>query len=166
MLSFAPFGLYPLAPLLLVPLLYAFIRSKPRRACHLGFAFGAGLFLAGTYWLYISVHVFGQAPLILAIFLMLALVFIMALYYGAIGWLIARFATRGLWRFVLIAPTVWVFSEWLRGWFLSGFPWMTLGYGQIDSPLAGFAPLTGIYGLSLLVSSQFERYSRRTSLDR
>lgn len=151
MLSFAPFGLYPLAPLLLIPLLYACIRSKPRRASQLGFAFGAGLFLAGTYWLYISVHVFGQAPLLLAIFLMLALVFIMALYYGAVGWLLARFASGGLWQFVLIAPAVWVFSEWLRGWFLSGFPWMTLGYGQIDSPLAGLAPLIGVYGLSLMV---------------
>lgn len=151
MLSFAPFGLYPLAPLLLMPLLFAFIRSEPRRASQLGFAFGAGLFLAGTYWLYISIHVFGEAPLVLAIFLMLALVFIMALYYGATGWLIARLNTGNLWHFVLVAPATWVFSEWLRGWFLTGFPWMTLGYGQIDSPLTGFAPLLGIYGLSLLV---------------
>jgi len=151
MLAFAPFGFYPLAPILLVPLLYAFKESNPRQASRHGFAFGAGLFLAGTYWLYISIHVFGQAPLFVAIFLMLGLVFIMALYYGAIGWLIARLATGGLWQFVLISPTVWVLSEWLRGWFLSGFPWMTLGYGQIDSPLAGFAPLFGIYSVSLMV---------------
>ncbi len=151
MLSFAPFGFYPLAPLLLIPLLHVFRMSRPKQAFQLGFAFGAGLFLAGTYWLYVSIHVFGQAPLFLAIFLMLALVTIMALYYGAIGWAIARFATGSLPQFVLVAPAVWVFSEWLRGWFLSGFPWMTLGYGQIDSPLAGLAPLIGVYGLSLMV---------------
>ncbi len=150
MVSFAPFDLFPLAPLLVVPLLFAFTRSTPRQASQLGFSFGAGLFLTGTYWLYVSVHVFGQAPLVLAIFLMLGLVAIMALYYAAAGWLIARFADR-MWPFVLTAPAVWVFLEWLRGWFLSGFPWMTLGYSQIDSPLAGLAPVFGNYGVSLAV---------------
>jgi apolipoprotein N-acyltransferase len=151
MLSFAPIGFYPLAPLLIVPLLFAFIRSTPRRAAEMGFSFGAGLFLTGTYWLYVSVHVFGQAPLILAIVLMLGLVAIMALYYGAAGWLISRFSNEKLWRFVVVAPATWVILEWLRGWVLTGFPWMTLGYSQIDSPLAGFAPLSGIYGVSLLL---------------
>lgn len=151
MLSFAPFGLFLLAPLLVMPLLFAFVRSAPRQAFQLGFSFGAGLFLAGTYWLYVSVHVFGQAPLALAILLMLGLVAIMALYYGATGWLVARLSDGNLWNFVLIAPAVWVFLEWLRGWFLTGFPWMTLGYSQIDSPLSGFAPLLGNYGLSFLL---------------
>jgi len=151
MLSFAPFGIYPLAPVLTMPLLFAFLKSEPKQASQLGFSFGAGLFLAGTYWLYISIHVFGQAPLFLAIFLMLGLVFVMALYYGATGWLIARFGKGGMWQFILLVPAVWVFLEWLRGWILSGFPWMTLGYGQVDSPLAGYAPLFGIYSLSWMV---------------
>ena len=151
MLSFAPFGFYPLAPLLVLPLLYAFLKSEPRQASQIGFSFGAGLFLAGTYWLYVSIHVFGEAPLLLAVLLMIGLVIIMALYYGATGWLIARLGNGSLWRFVVIAPAIWVFLEWLRGWFLSGFPWMTLGYSQIDSPLAGFAPVIGNYGLSLVL---------------
>lgn len=151
MLSFAPFGLYPLAPVLVLPLLFAFVRSEPRQASQLGFSFGAGLFLAGTYWIYVSVHVYGQAPLLLAILLMLGLVVIMALYYGATGWVISRLGNGNMWQFILLAPAVWVFLEWVRGWFLTGFPWMTLGYSQIDSPLAGFAPLLGVYGLSLIV---------------
>ncbi len=79
-------------------------KSEPRQASQLGFAFGAGLFLAGTYWLYVSIHVFGQAPLVLAVLLMIGLVIIMALYYGATGWLIARLGNRTLWQFVVIAP--------------------------------------------------------------
>jgi apolipoprotein N-acyltransferase len=39
----------------------------------------------------------------------------------------------------------------LRGWLFSGFPWLSLGYSQIDSWLAGYAPLGGVYALSLLV---------------
>jgi apolipoprotein N-acyltransferase len=150
-LSFAPFGWFVLAPLLLVPLLYGFLHSTPKAAAAIGFWFGAGLFLAGTYWLYISIHVFGEAPLPVAIFLMLGLVVIMGLYYAAAGWLIARLCKgRALWL-LPVAPAVWVVIEWLRGWVVSGFPWLSLGYSQIDSPLAGFAPLLGVYGLSLFV---------------
>ena len=149
--SFAPFGWYLLAPFLLLPLLYGFLVSSPRTAAAYGFWFGAGLFLAGTYWFYISIHVFCQAPLILAIFLLLALVVIMGLYYAAAGWLTARLCDGKAMRLLLVAPSVWVAIEWLRGWFLSGFPWMSLGYGQIDSPLAGIAPVLGVYGLSLAV---------------
>ena len=151
MLSFAPFGWYLLAPVLLTPVFLAFLCSKPRHAAQLGFAFGAGLFLAGTYWLYVSIHVFGEAPLILAIFLMLCLVIIMAVYYAAAGWLIAWLSAGDVLRFLIVTPAVWVLLEWLRGWFLSGFPWMTTGYSQIDSPLSGIAPLMGIFGVSLML---------------
>jgi apolipoprotein N-acyltransferase len=151
MLSFAPLGWFVLAPVLLLPFLYSTFYAEPRLAARHGFWYGAGLFLAGTYWLYISIHVFGQAPLFVAIFLMLALVVIMGWYYAATAFLISKLAAGHAWRLLLAAPTAWVTVEWLRGWFLSGFPWMTLGYGQIDSPLAGLAPITGVYGVSLLL---------------
>ncbi|MBT6211710.1 MAG: apolipoprotein N-acyltransferase [Woeseia sp.] len=151
MLSFAPFGLYPLALILVIPLLLAFQRLAPRPAAWIGFWYGAGLFFGGTYWLYVSIHVFGQAPLILALSLMVALVLIMAVYYAAAGWLIARFRGDSKGGFALLAAGVWVLIEWLRGWFLTGFPWMTFGYSQIDSPLSGFAPIVGIYGVSFLL---------------
>jgi len=155
MLSFAPAGWYPLAALAVLPLLYAFYRCQPRIAARLGFAWGAGLFLAGTYWLYVSIHVFGEAPLFVAVFLMLGLVVIMALYYAAAGWLTAKLAGNDFTWFIPVAVATWVGLEWLRGWFLSGFPWMTLGYTQIDSPLAGYAPLAGVFGVSaaLMIST-------------
>ena len=150
-LSFAPAGWFLLAPALVLLLLFAFFRCPPRQAAQLGFAFGAGLFLAGTSWLYVSIRVFGQAPAVLAICLMLGLVVIMALYYAGTGWLAAYLSGGVLWRFVIVAPAAWVALEWLRGWFLSGFPWMTLGYSQIDSALAGYAPLIGVFGVSLML---------------
>lgn len=151
-LAFAPFGVYLLAPLLLAPLLHGFLYAKPRTAATYGFWFGAGLFLAGTYWLYNSIHVFGGAPLILAIFLMLALVAIMGLYYAAAGWLTARLSGGKPMLMLLVAPSAWVAIEWVRGWFLSGFPWLAVGYSQVDSPLVGLAPVIGIYGMSLAVT--------------
>ena len=151
MLSFAPFGWYWLAPLLVAPLLVSNFRCPPGFAAQHGFYFGAGLFLAGTYWLYVSVHVFGEAPLLIAIGLMLGLVVIMGLYYAAWAWLVCRICAGNLGVFMIVAPAGWVLVEWVRGWFLSGFPWMSMGYGQIDSTLANFAPLLGVYGVSFLV---------------
>lgn len=151
MLSFAPVGWFAVAPVLLLPLLSVCLYLSPKPAAKLGFWYGSGLFLTGTYWLYTSIHVFGQAPLWVAIVIMLSLVMIMGLYYALTAWLICRLSAGNPLRFLVAAPAAWVAIEWLRGWFLSGFPWMTLGYSQIDSPLAGLAPLVGVYGLSLML---------------
>ncbi|MDZ7644844.1 MAG: apolipoprotein N-acyltransferase [Woeseiaceae bacterium] len=150
-LSFAPFGLWWLAPFLVLPVLLAGLLATPRAAAWLGFWFGAGLFLAGTHWLYVSVHVFGRVPLLLAILLMLALVVIMAAWFAACGGLLSACIAGRPARLLLAAPAVWVLIEWLRGWVLSGFPWLSLGYGQVDSPLAAWLPVVGVYGVSLLV---------------
>jgi apolipoprotein N-acyltransferase len=149
--TFAPFAWYVLAPILLLPLLYVCLTVSPRDAAKYGFWFGVGLFLTGTYWIYISVVVFGQAPVAIALFLMLGLVLLMSLFLGLTGWLISRLASGEPWPLLLVAPAAWVAVEWLRGWFLTGFPWLGLGYGHIDSPLAGWAPVVGVYGVSALL---------------
>ena len=149
-LAFAPFDLWLLGPACLALLWLLWTDVTPVRAAAIGFGFGAGLFLAGTYWLYTSIHVFGKAPLALAILLMLGLVAIMGAYTAVVGWLVARYApARGHWRELAVLPAAWVLLEWFRGWFLSGFPWLAVGYSQLDTPLAGYAPLVGIYGVSL-----------------
>ncbi|HUO80480.1 MAG TPA: apolipoprotein N-acyltransferase [Steroidobacteraceae bacterium] len=149
-LAFAPFALWPLGPGCLALLWLLWRGAPPRRAAAIGFGFGAGLFLAGTYWLYTSIHVFGKAPLALAILLMLGLVAIMGAYAALLGWAVARAApARGPWRELALLPGAWVLMEWFRGWFLSGFPWLAVGYSLLDTPLAGYAPLVGIYGVSL-----------------
>ena len=48
---------------------------------------------------------------------------------------------------------MWVLIEWLRGTIFTGFPWLTLGYAHSESPLAGYAPLLGVYGVSLAVAA-------------
>jgi len=75
----------------------------------------------------------------------------MAGYLALTAWLINRLANGNAWYLLAVAPTCWVFIEWLRGWLFSGFPWMSLGYSQIDTALAGWAPLLGVYGVSLLL---------------
>ena len=149
-LAFAPVACAPLGILCLALLWWLWDAASPRRAASTGFAFGAGLFLTGTYWLYTSIHVFGKAPLAIAIVLMLGLVAFMGAYTAALGWLLRRYAPPGqCLRLLALYPAAWVLMEWVRGWFLSGFPWLAVGYSQIDTPLAGYAPVVGIYGVSL-----------------
>jgi apolipoprotein N-acyltransferase len=151
-LSFAPFGIFPLAFVAPAVLVWLWEGATARRAAWLGFCFGSGTFLAGTYWLYTSIHVFGEAPIWIAFLLMLGLVAIMGLYHALVGYVVARFLpAAGLLRWMVGIPATWVLVEWLRGWILSGFPWLALGYSQIDSWLGAFAPVSGVYFVSLLV---------------
>ncbi len=151
-LAFAPFGWWWYAPLVTAAAAAFWIGAAPRDAARRGFAFGAGAFLTGTYWLYISITIFGGAPAALSLFLMLGLVLIMAFYYGATGWLVARLTGREHHHALWILPAAWVIFEWLRGWVASGFPWLSLGYSQTDGPLAGFLPVAGVYGTGFAVT--------------
>lgn len=152
-LAFAPVGFVPFAVLCPALLFLLWQGAAPRRAAWLGFLFTGSTFLAGTYWLYHSIHLVGGAPLWIAAFLMLGLVAIMGSYTAVLGYAIARWGPRsGLLRWLVLLPGGWVLVEWFRGWFLSGFPWLALGYTQLDSPLAGWAPVAGVYGTSLAVA--------------
>ncbi len=152
-LAFAPFDIAPIAILSLAALLLLWTGQSPRTAARLGFAWGIGAFLAGLYWLYISLHTFGGAPLWLALPLMLALVAVMALYPALAGYLYAR-VTRSSQRaaMLLFFPGVWVLLEWIRGWFASGFPWLAAGYSQTDTVLAAYAPVGGVFLVSFAVA--------------
>jgi len=149
-LAFAPAGLYPLAIACPALLFLLWEGRRPGAAAGIGFAYAAGLFLAGTYWIYISVHDVGRAPAWLAVFLLLGLVAIMATYFALLGALAARLVPHGSGlRWLAFLPGGWLLVEWLRGWLFSGFPWLALGYAHSDSPLAGLAPVGGIHAVTL-----------------
>lgn len=152
-LAFAPTEIWVLALACPAVLSLLWLDAEPRRAALYGFLFTGATFLAGTYWLYHSIHVIGKAPLWLAAFLMLGLVAIMGGYSALLGYAQARWFTRSpALRLLLVLPAGWVLVEWFRGWFLSGFPWLALGYSQIDTALASLAPIVGVYGVSLGVA--------------
>ena len=149
-LAFAPFSLFPLAALAPAALFLLWRGCAPGRAAWRGFLFGLGLFASGVSWVYVSLHNFGNMPAPLAGFTVLLFVAFLALYPAAVGAVQARlFRDRGLWPWLLGLPALWTLFEWLRGWVLSGFPWLNLGYAQVDTPLAGLAPVLGVYGVSL-----------------
>ena len=153
-LGYAPFYLYPVTVLALAGLFRLWEHAPTARdAARLGFAFGIGLFGAGVSWIYISLHDFGGMPAVLAALATAAFCAFIALFPALAGWLTRKFApfpVRGIVVSTLAVASAWTLMEWVRGWILTGFPWLAVGYSQIpDSPLAGFAPLFGIYGVSL-----------------
>ena len=150
-LAFEPFGLSLLVPLVLIPFLYVCLTNSPKDSAKHAFWFGFGLFLSGTYWIYISVVIYGNAHISIALFLMLGLVLIMSTYFWLLGWLTSRLVHGEPWYLFAVAPATWVIIEWARGWLFTGFPWMALGYSQIDSSLAGWAPVLGVYGVSAMI---------------
>ena len=152
-LGFAPFGIYPI-PVLSLAVLFALwlCAASPRAAAWRGFYFGLGLFTAGVSWIYVALHDYGDMPMPLALPATFLFSAFLALFTALAGYAQARFpASKGL-RAILVMPAVWVSVEWLRGMIFTGFPWLTLGYAHSGSPLAGYAPLFGVYGVSLVAA--------------
>lgn len=151
-LGFAPFGWYPLPILAMAFWLWMLRGIKPALAFRYGWLFGLGLFGVGIYWIYISIYLYGNASLLLASLVTGLFVAFLALFPALAAWLSARLQSgnAGI-DFLLLFPAVWVLVEWLRSWIFTGFPWLTIGYSQIDSVLSSAAPVVGVYGVSSLL---------------
>ena len=151
-LGFAPWGWFPLPVLALAALYYSARTGAVRMAMTKGFAFGLGYFGFGVSWVYVSLHDFGMMPLPLAVAATVLFCAFLALFPAAALALSVRMGQAGGWRWLAAATGTWLLIEWLRGWLFTGFPWLALGYAQVPaSPLAGYAPVLGVYGVSGLV---------------
>ncbi|MNF35812.1 Apolipoprotein N-acyltransferase [compost metagenome] len=153
-LALAPFDLWPLA-LLSIALFYLGLRDlNPRQAAWRGWYYGFGLFAAGTSWVYVSIHDYGAASPALAAFLTLGFVAGLGLLLALAAWLWARWLRRSEAPLAdaLAFAALWLAQEAFRSWFLTGFPWLYAGYSQLDGPLAGLAPVGGVWLLSFVLA--------------
>ena len=151
-LAFAPFNIFPLAILSPAVLLCTWLKVTPKKAFLRGWLFGLGLFGTGVYWVYISIHTYGHASIPLSLFITLGLINIVALFPAGTGYLLNHFfPTNNRLKILFAFPVFWVLLEWSRSWLFTGFPWLSIGYTQIDTFLNGYAPLLSIYGVSLAV---------------
>lgn len=149
-LSLAPFNWWLLGIVPVAALYLLLDQCSARLAFWRSFAFGLGLFTVGASWVYVSIHVYGHASPFLAALLTAVFVLTLAAAF-ALPFLIYAWLQRmqpGL--PLLLFPSIWVLGEWFRGWLLTGFPWLYLGYSHTDTWLSGWAPLTGVLGLSWL----------------
>lgn len=150
--AFAPVNLSFLAVLSPALLFACWHNVSPAIAARRGFLFGLGLFGVGVSWVYVAIHDFGFTGAAIAGLLTFIFVAFLALFPTLQAYLSVRLQQRlPLGAHGLVFAVLWMVFEWLRGWVLTGFPWLDLGYSQINAPLAGYAPLLGSYGVSFLV---------------
>jgi len=153
--GFAPYGLFPLAVLSLLVLFRVWLRcEKATHAAVAGFAFGMGLFSFGIGWVYVALHDYGYMHPLLAVIATLLFAALASTPLALAGYLLLRFPATPSARLLLLMPALWGLAEWLRGLMFTGFPWLSFGYSQVPgSPLAGYAPVLGVYGVSLVVAA-------------
>ncbi|MGB0371845.1 MAG: apolipoprotein N-acyltransferase [Opitutales bacterium] len=107
------------------------------------------------------VSVFADAPLPsitgpLIVLLVASILVVLHLpFFGLMRWAIPRSLKKGASVRILsllMLAGVWVVQEWVRSWFLTGFPWLPLASTQWRNPVAlQLASITGAYGVSALI---------------
>lgn len=151
--GFAPFYLFQMPILALAGLIYLTRNHTPAESFLRGWLFGLGWFLAGVSWVYVSMHDIGGLVMPAAALLTVLFAAFLALFPAIALGLATRLAEPGSVRMFWLMPACWALLEWLRGSFLTGFPWQALGYSQAPySPLAAYAPILGVYGVSWLAA--------------
>ncbi len=149
-LAFAPLQWFIIAMITPALLERSINQQGAKQGAVRSFLFGLGFFGVGISWVFVSIHDHSEAPLWAAVAItcifIAALAGVLAMMGAIYGALTQRLRTSSL----LIFPLLWVLFEWVRTWLFTGFPWLLLGYTLIDTPLQGYAPLFGVYGLSFI----------------
>ncbi len=150
--AFAPFEIRIFAGLSPALLFVLWLNGSAKKIYLSGLLFQLGFFASGVHWVYYSIHLFGNAVAPLAAVITAFFIAGLAFICSVSGILYARLASSHT-PFVsaFLFSAIWVFVEWIRAWLFGGFPWLTLGYSQIDTWFSAFAPLFGVYGISVLL---------------
>ena len=151
-LTFSPFYLWWLGPVSVFLILLVTLNQASPKLFRSGWLVGLGLFASGVSWIYVSISEHGNTSALVAIILMILFVAGLALFHGIAFWFWGKLAKESRVRRLILFPAIWVLGDWLRGWLLTGFPWMYLGTAHTDGPLAGLAPLTGVHGLTFWIT--------------
>jgi len=162
-LSFVHTAWWPLQLLCIAVLAHRVLSVSVRRAAVLGWAFGTAWLLAGVWWMFISLHRYGNLPAWMAALAVLVLSLALSLYLALALAAVARWRSGSLWHDTLCFSAAWLLAELARTWLFTGFPWLASGYAQVDSPLAVLAPWVGVLGIGAAVAAIAALWSQAAS---
>ncbi|CAG0902501.1 unnamed protein product, partial [Darwinula stevensoni] len=155
-LSFAPFGFWPLQLMSYLVLFVLLLSPSYRYRLLTCFVFATTHFATGLWWLWESLHTHGGIPNLLAILAVILLASFLALFPTVAASISLKLIdklhqTRFFFLLSSAMASCFALNDFLRGFVLSGLPWLATGYAHTDSPLIVFAPLFGVYGIGFIV---------------
>ncbi|MDO9464005.1 MAG: apolipoprotein N-acyltransferase [bacterium] len=125
----------------LVPLFLILVNVDSKKAFTFSYITGVVFFASTIYWISF-VSTLGTVLLVLYL----------SLYMAVFGFFTNCLFRRLKLPLALIAPPVWVLLEFARAHFLTGFPWVLLGYSQYKQiTLIQSASFISVYGISCLI---------------
>jgi apolipoprotein N-acyltransferase len=125
-----------------------------KRAFALGLVTGIVYFTGTLYWITRVMAMYGDMAWWVAVLINAGLVLYQTAYVAIFALMVSRIVAAHGPRAVVAAPLVWVATELGRTHIFTGFPWVLLGYSQATVlPIAQFASLFGVYGVSMLVAA-------------
>lgn len=166
-LAYQPFGFFPLLFVSLAVLFWCLRRAESGKGGFaLGFGWGFGVFAFGVSWLYVALNRYGGVPAPVAAISIGLFCAYLALFPALASALFVRLrrlvpSGRAADQASVVRPSfevalfaaLWMLQEMARGFLFTGFPWLAVGYSQTaPSPLAGFLPVLGVYGVGGLVA--------------
>lgn len=155
MLAFAPFGYWWILIPAMVFLFVVCQSASSRQAFQIGWCFGLAYFGLGVSWVFNSLYDYGNAPLAVAALLTIVMVVYLSMFPALTAWLYVRLcppAERTSLLGALLFVASWILFEWIRGWLLSGFTWLSVGHALPTSPLSGWIPVSGSLGAGLVLA--------------
>ncbi|MBM5783019.1 MAG: apolipoprotein N-acyltransferase [Pelagibacterales bacterium] len=155
-LAFAPFHwFFPI--LISIPIFYFLISvAKNRKETFwFGWFYGFGYFVAGIYWISISLLVDAKQFAWLIPFAATLIPAVLAIYFALFAlsykFLVDRFFVKQVYEKVLLFSSLWILFEILRSFLFTGFPWNLIGYiWCFNDNFLQISAIFGIWGLSLI----------------
>jgi len=147
-----PVSLFPLAYVSLIPLIHSLKTNNIRHNFLMGFIAGVVSHTGHIYWVVIAMNRYGGIDIYTSVLIMLLLVLYISLYIGCFTASSSYLESKLSVPLFLSAPFIWVILEYIRGIFLTGFPWSFLAHSQHNFlTLIQVASVTGTYFLSFLI---------------
>ena len=150
-LAFAPFYFWWLGLVSIAVWMWLSIKHP---SFSIGLFYGLGLFGSGVSWVSVSMTEHGGASFSLAFIMTTIFAVGLAIFPGLASWGYASWHQR--WSTALgkvcLLTACWVTMEAFRSWFLTGFPWLLLGYSALGTPFEGYLSWVGVFGVSAVIA--------------
>ena len=114
-----------------------------------GWIFGFGYFFTNLYWISISLTFDQNYKFLIPLTIFLIPSFL-ALFYGLVSFLFLIFKTKNILSSLLLFSLIFGATEFIRGIFLTGFPWNLIVYSFSNQlEFISIISIIGTYGLNL-----------------